>query len=319
MPIAATAALQLGGTLLLNLASALLVGAVASMASRGADQPVHPQAPRRDRWVLTAGALLALIGSAMLLWWQAAAMAELPLADAGAAIAPVLTATHYGQAWGLGVVSLCFVLAIGGWGRTPGRANARTLLAGLGVALFAASRSAVGHASGGEFGLYGVIDWAHLLFVSWWAGEVFMALTWMPRSGPESRPDSGPNSGQSTGPQLCRRLARLSSTATWALVGVAVTGALLSWNGIGAQPQALISSAYGWALTVKLGLVAIAVALGGYNRFVTLPRLLPRLADKPIQPGAPWTRFVTVLRVEAGVLVAVLVAAAVLATRAPPG
>ena len=254
MPIAATTVVQLGGTVLLNLGSALLVGAVVSMASRGTGRSMHGHEPNWGRWALVAGAVLALIGSALLLWWQASAMAEVALADAWPAIAPVLAGTHYGRVWCVGVVSLSVVLASGLWGRPAGRTGAKTLLAGLGVAMFAASRSAVGHASGGEFGLYGVIDWAHLLLVSLWAGEVFMALTWVSQSLPRS--------DLLRGPQAARRLASLSTTATWALAGVAVTGALLSWNSLGAQPQALISSAYGWTLSAKLGLVAVAVALG---------------------------------------------------------
>jgi putative copper resistance protein D len=60
-------------------------------------------------------------------------------------------------------------------------------------------------------------------------------------------------------------------------------------------------------LDAKLALVAIAVALGGFNRFAVMPSL-PRA----------WPRFVRVLRVEAAVLLAVLVAAALLANGEPP-
>src|SRR5436305_1371798 len=52
---------------------------------------------------------------------------------------------------------------------------------------------------------------------------------------------------------------------------------------------------------------ALAVALGGFNRLAVMPAL----------PGA-WPRFARVLRVEAVVLLAALVAAALLANGAPP-
>ena len=58
---------------------------------------------------------------------------------------------------------------------------------------------------------------------------------------------------------------------------------------------------------MKLALVAIAVALGGFNRFAVMPSL-----------PASWPRFARVLRVEAVVLLAALVAAAVLANGEPP-
>lgn len=309
--LSAATLVQLGATALLNAALALMVGAVALALGQRSVQGLHGQDALWSRRALVGGAAAALVGSGLLLWWQAAAMAEVPLTEAWSAIAPVLTGTHYGRAWSVGLASLLLVLALGLWRRTTDRAGGALLLAGLGVAVFAASRSAVSHASGGELGFYALVDWAHLLLISLWVGEVFLALTWMTRSIP--------NDHQLTGPQAAQRVDRLSTTATWALVGVGITGALLSWNGLGAQPQTIFTSEYGWALTTKLALVAFAVALGGYNRFVTMPKLMPGLAASARQASGPWARFAAVLKIEAAVLVAVLFAAAVLATRPPPG
>jgi copper resistance protein D len=303
--------LQLGGTLLLNIALACLVAAVASAMGHwqvwGAQGPAAGWGQRAQ----VAGAVLALVGHALLLWWQAAAMAELPLADAWAALGPVLLGTHYGRAWWVGAAALACLLALGLGAGAAARSRAAALWTALGVAVFAASRSAVGHASGGEFGLYALVDWAHLLLVSLWVGEVWLALVWMTRQRPGD-PHLDPG-------QAARCVVSLSTTATWALAGVGITAALLSWNGLGAQPQALVSSAYGWVLLAKLGLVAAAVGLGAYNRWVHMPALLAGLAATPSQARAPWARFAAVLRVEAVLLLAVLLAAAVLATRAPPG
>jgi len=89
-----------------------------------------------------------------------------------------------------------------------------------------------------------------------------------------------------------------------------VTGGATAWHGLGGSLAPLApatASAWGVALDLKLVLVAIAVALGGFNRWVVLPSL-----------PAAWCRFAWVLRLEAGVLAAVLVVAAILANGEPP-
>jgi len=81
-----------------------------------------------------------------------------------------------------------------------------------------------------------------------------------------------------------------------------------------------MSSEYGFALGSKLALVAIAAALGGVNRFRVLPALFDGLsADIREAVIRPWRRRLeTVLRLEALVLLLVIVAAAVLAGTEPP-
>ena len=111
----------------------------------------------------------------------------------------------------------------------------------------------------------------------------------------------------------------LSSSATLAPGGVIATGAFNAWRGAGGSVGQLVGTAYGGALGVKLGLVSVAVVLGGANRFFVMPRLLEALGGKRVTAEALLRRFVRVLRVESAVLLGVMVAAAVLAVSPPLG
>ena len=86
-------------------------------------------------------------------------------------------------------------------------------------------------------------------------------------------------------------------------------------------PALVLTLPAGRALAGKLTLVALAAALGGFNRFRVLPSLFVSLrAGGGGEVKAPWPhRLKIVLRVEAVVLCLVLVAAAVLAGTEPPG
>jgi putative copper resistance protein D len=71
-------------------------------------------------------------------------------------------------------------------------------------------------------------------------------------------------------------------------------------------------------LLIKLALVATATMLGGVNRFFVMPALLVQLratADKTSDLGR---RFTLVLQIEAIVLFAALILAAVLSSTSPP-
>jgi putative copper resistance protein D len=98
---------------------------------------------------------------------------------------------------------------------------------------------------------------------------------------------------------------------------IVVTGIFNAWRGVGSLAD-LLGSAYGNTLLLKVALVAVAVVLGGLNRFRIMPRLLAAL-QSPHGPVAPsQQRFVQVLRIEAVILFAALVAAAVLSSSPLP-
>ena len=111
----------------------------------------------------------------------------------------------------------------------------------------------------------------------------------------------------------------MGSTATVVFVVVVGTGIFEVWR-TGPSLMALVPSEYGLALGSKVALVAMAAALGRFNRFRVLPALFDDLrAESGDASHRPWRqRLKTVLRFEALVLLVVLVAAAVLAGTEPP-
>jgi len=156
------------------------------------------------------------------------------------------------------------------------------LLAGLLLLGFAFSRALASHATG-SMGI--LVAWLHLVLMGLWLGLVAVAA-WLKLTD----------------------LRRLSSAATVALGGIVLTGFFNGWQRLQAPAQ-LIDHPYGVVLSVKLGLFLLAAALGAYNRFVGFPA---------VASGQGTGRATLVLRLESVVLLAVLAAAAVLATQEPP-
>jgi putative copper resistance protein D len=112
-------------------------------------------------------------------------------------------------------------------------------------------------------------------------------------------------------------ISALSTTATWALAGIVLTGLFNVWRGAGPLDR-LAGSVYGTTLLIKLALVLLAALLGAWNRFRVMPLLLPYLTAGAGALSDHKRSFVRILQVEAVVLSGVLVAAAFLSTSEPP-
>ncbi len=274
---------------------ATMVGALATLALlQDTSSDWAARGARRGRGLFMRASLLALAASLAWMALQAIAMTELPPIDALRAVGGVVAGTGFGHAWAVATLALvaCVALAhVKRYRPMPLR------WLGVGVAVVAVAHADAGHAGANGF------DWllptmaVHALATGLWAGGVFAAVLAVLHGAAHAI--DGP-----------RYAARLSALATAALAGVVATGLASAWHGLGGSlaPLAPASgSPWGFALDVKLALVATAVALGAFNRFLVLPSL----------PSA-WPRFVRVLRIEAVVLLAALVAAAWLANGEPP-
>jgi copper transport protein len=184
----------------------------------------------------------------------------------------------------------------------PGPAVSRARATGWLVALGAAAcggllvHTLAGHAAApGPLLLVNLSSqWAHLLGVGVWIG----GLAWL-LAGIAGRPRAEPRGAA----------ARFSLLATWSLVVVALSGLERASQELGDWGD-LLSTSFGRALDVKLGLFALLAVLGAVNRF----RVVPALAAGNGRPA--WLR--RTVRGELVVAGGILLAAALL-SQLPPG
>jgi putative copper resistance protein D len=305
--------LMVAATVAVDLGLALLMGAIASrLWLRGRDSAWRTGVLAQARDASRFGFVLALAGLSASAWFEAAAMAETPLLQAGPSLADLLLRTHFGHAWIVGLVAwaVAGLLPMSRADGEPRPARLAAVLAALSI--FIATRSVVSHAANrGDFTLDVAVDWFHLALVGAWVGIVLAgARLTVPREDapPRARADA------------TLWVRHMSSTATAALGGVAATGLFKAWRTLVAAPSlpAFVDSPYGRTLGAKLVLVAAAIALGGLNRFLVLPRLFRQLDGE--LAGGPWrARLTAILRLEAATLALALVAAAILVGTEPPG
>jgi putative copper resistance protein D len=300
----------LAATVLVNIGLAGIVGAWASVLwLRVSASPWAVQSRRRSLAALNASLALTMVADVLLLCLQAAYMAEVPLADAFAMLPTMLEKTYVGHAWSCGVLGLLLVFV--SMSRPALRQNVvRVTIAAIGISLFVYCRAAVSHA--GDFGLASVqlfVEWTHLWAISLWLGVVGIAAFAVFAHTVEMTAADWAD--------LAGWVQTLSATATAALIVVVGTGLFNSWRGVGSTAN-LMESAYGNTLLVKVGLVMVAAALGGFNRFRTMPRLMAALRAPLDVSARPQDCFIRVLRIEAVVLCAALIAAALLSSSPPP-
>ncbi|WP_236666294.1 copper resistance CopC/CopD family protein [Nocardioides baculatus] len=109
-------------------------------------------------------------------------------------------------------------------------------------------------------------------------------------------------------------LSRFSTIAAFALVVVSAAGAFLAWRILGSW-AGFVETAYGWLLLAKIGIALVVAAIGGWNRWRTLPAVQAAagFGDRE-RAAAAVTRTV---RVEAVLLVALLGVTGFLVNQSP--
>jgi len=294
---------QVAATALINISFAWVVGVLTSRLwlmkqTAGWQMKVDKQLST----AMSAGLVACVAGIFLSLWTESAIMGDVPWLNAGPAVVQMLAATHYGHA---GAAALTFlVIAFLVHLLRNGQGVSKSYLASLTVLLLlvAVARVTIGHAyEHGPFSVAVAVEWLHLVIMALWAGIVFVA-GWLvlPRvlAG-----DSIPTK------EVAAYLTSMSDWAGVALAGILATGAYNAYRVL-SSPRQLIEVDYGQVLTFKLCLVVIAVALGGFNKFIGLPGATSQRGLRTV---------ITVLRIESAVFLLVLMAAAVLTSSAPPG
>ncbi len=316
MDDAALDALRTAAGAVVDIGVVAVIGALATGGLlRGEGSGWAASRARVTRRAMGVAAGTALAGALAWLVVEAISMTELAPWAAIAQAWPIVTGTRAGALWALQVGMLAACIGLGAIG---GRGPRGTAVAALAVVVLAGARASAGHAGAAGVDAQTVVMTVHLLATGAWAGAVIVGALVVLR--PDGHGHEHPSASDRQA--VARYLSRLSSLATAALALVVLTGAASGWHALGGRVGALLpaAAAPAWAgvLDVKLVLVAVAIALGAFNRFRTLPPLLAALATPRGDAAVPRRRFVRVLRVEAVVMLAVLVAAAILANIEPP-
>lgn len=213
-----------------------------------------------------ARSCLALLAGAFVAYLPAVSLAltDAPPAELLPAVWLVLLHTHNGAMWLLGAAGLVIAGAAsfmraaakpGGPGAWPRRATAAGLL------LFLIAKAATGHAA--EHGMFSASACIHAIHIGAgcaWAGSV--AVSWRLLLRWTGTPASWP----------AVLMLRLSQVAATALTLVVVSGLFNVWRLLDAAAGRF--GTYEQLLAAKLILVGCAAALGAWNRWHALPRLL---------------------------------------------
>lgn len=287
----------------------LLLGVAWSLAALGPGLTAAPAWRVRVAWlavsawlVLCAGSLASLpltLYSALGRWdLELVRRFATTTAQGGAVTQRCVVATV--------VVALVLVAVWLAWRAAPASGDrARLPRAFAGAALLAGpllvdTLSRLSHAAVMTGGIYRLLDGVHLLVAGLWGGGLIALALWPWRVAGTGANVAGREAAQ-------RALGRHSLTGLLAVLTLAGSGALAAFAQL-PQASALVSTTYGQALVLKLLLVGATLLAAAYNRW----RLLPRLKDL----GSPG--MASGLRLEAALLLAVLLATAVLTTRPLP-
>jgi copper transport protein len=170
-------------------------------------------------------------------------------------LSPVASGTRFGQAFIAMTLGFTWVAALIFLAWLKGLRMALWFAFALAVVL-TAGLSLSGHAADSSW-FTELVDWVHLsAAVLWVGGLIQLALCVWP-AAPELRRES------------FLRFARLAPVLIAVLVAAGVYLSILRLP----QLSDLWTSSYGQVLLVKLGLVSLALAWGGFHHFVVRPRL----------------------------------------------
>ena len=182
----------------------------------------------------------------------------------------------------------------------PDRARGRLLVGGAVLAL--AGPSLVGHTRTFDPSVLLVTaDVLHLVAgATWLGGLVGLVVSLRALAGREVL--------------AATTLARFSTLAGGLLLAVAAAGTFLAWRIVGSW-SGLVDTRYGWLLLVKVGIALLVAALGGWNRWRTLPAVVRAVGfgDRE-RAAAAVTRTV---RIEAVLLVVLLGVTGLLVNQSP--
>ena len=294
---------QVAMTSLMNIAFAFAVGSalLAAWLAKDGGQTVAPARPAllRAQRALVTGAVVLVLADLGWLVYESATMGGVALPEAFGIVPSVLMQTHVGFAWSLAFGG-ALVLLLTSVASHEG--VLRNALLWLAVIAIASGKAALGHAADAGIASAAIgMHTLHVLVTSVWGG---LALS----AGLAVLPALDTSTARGV---LIRTAGQVSSVSLVAVVFVLLTGVFNAVRGSGGSFEAIDASTWGHVLMLKLALVALALVLGGLNRFSALPRL--RRSASTVDAHT----FNNVMYLEALAMLGVFVAAAVLSHSIP--
>ncbi|HKN18508.1 MAG TPA: CopD family protein [Dissulfurispiraceae bacterium] len=192
-------------------------------------------------------------------------MSGQPFSEICSVLPIVLFRTHYGHVWLVRIATIMLMtimLAVGGRARDSRIFQLIMLTFALVTSM---TISASGHASDkGDFSIYEIMDWLHLIAVSVWGGGLFvLSIVILPGlTGSDDRQEV-------LIADVSRRFSRMAGIA----VGIVTITAIYNYLVYVGSFHALMMTPYGLTIIVKIILLFILVNLGGFNRYVSVPLL----------------------------------------------
>jgi copper transport protein len=273
------------------------------------------------RWgrLLLAAAGIGLVSALLALPLQAAT-AEGSTFWASIGDARDVLDTRFGTVWGLAALAWVVVLGLGVAGRATAPVIRPATVGAAGIAVPRAPRSAAAlavpllwlvclPALGGHAGVEQPValllpaNVLHVIAASAWIGGIAVLVLALPAA---TRRVDPPDRSR----MLAGALGRFSTLA--ALLTGGIVQSLLELGAV----DDLLDTAYGRAILVKSGLVAVLLAVGAHNRWRTLPAL-GRAARDGTKPGRPGATLRRALRAELALGVAALAVTGALAGYPP--
>jgi copper resistance protein D len=294
---------QVAMAALMNIAFAFAVGAalLAAWLAKDAQAKVAPAQPawlRAQRSLQTAAIVLVLADLGWLLY-ASASMGGVSLPAALGVVPTVLARTHAGYAWSVAFGGAVLLLLTSLASHSGMLRNALLWLAVIAVA---AGKASLGHAADAGPASPAVgLQTLHVLAASLWGGLVLAA-------GFAVLPALGASVARGV---LIRTATQVSNMSLVAVAFVLLTGVFNAVRGSGGSFAAIDESRWGHVLILKLALVALALVLGGLNRFSALPRLRRTASTMDAHT------FANLIHLEAMVMIGVFAAASVLADSVP--
>ena len=281
----------------------------------------------RQLLVVSAAALFA--SSILGLLVRSAEMSGYPMTRVLPVLPAVLLRTHLGHAWILrfaAIIALS-VTIMAARGSPHSRRFHHAMLAC--AVVVSATESASGHASdAGDFSTPELMDWLHLIAaLVWGGGLIVLSVVILPRLMKQGDRAAG---------SMASVASRFSQIAGVGVGFIVLTAPYQEWA-YGGSVGGLVSSSFGRTVIVKVILFSVLLVLGAFNRYVSVPRLqewagraptrngaLGRLVAPALRPLAgdargprAAARFTRTVRLEAFLLVVVLLCAALLRHEVP--